>query len=58
MPTPGRRTAMRRSDRAVEVIARRAPWIMRGMARLAPANGRRGNSRSQTRSAIKWNQMP
>src|SRR5689334_14999987 len=37
MPTPGRRTAMRRSDRAVEVIARRTPWIMRGMARLAPA---------------------
>ena len=36
MPTPGPRTAMRRSDRAVEVIARRTPWIMRGMARLAP----------------------
>jgi class 3 adenylate cyclase len=41
MPTPGRRSAMRRSDRAVEVIARRTPWILRGMARLAPANGRR-----------------
>ncbi len=41
MPTPGRRTAMRRSDRAVEVIARRTPWIMRGMARLAPATGHR-----------------
>jgi pimeloyl-ACP methyl ester carboxylesterase/class 3 adenylate cyclase len=41
MPTPGRRTAMRRSDRTVEVIATRAPWIMRGMARLAPATGRR-----------------
>ncbi len=41
MPTPGRRTAMRRSDRAVEVIARRTPWIMRGMARLGPATGRR-----------------
>jgi class 3 adenylate cyclase len=40
-PTPGPRTAMRRSDRAVEVIARRAPWILRGMARLAPATGRR-----------------
>jgi class 3 adenylate cyclase len=40
MPTPGRRTAMRRSDRAVEVIARRTPWILRGMARLAPAIGR------------------
>ena len=41
MPTPDRRTAMRRSDRAVEVIARRTPWILRGIARLAPANGRR-----------------
>ena len=35
-PTPGPRPAMRRSDRAVEVIARRTPWILRGMARLAP----------------------
>lgn len=33
-PTPGPRTAMRRSDRAVEVIARRTPWILRGIARL------------------------
>ena len=41
MPTPGRRTAMRRSDRTVEVIATRAPWIVRGMARLAPATGRK-----------------
>ena len=40
-PTPGPRTAMRRSDRAVEVMARRAPWILRGVARLAPATGRR-----------------
>jgi len=40
-PTPDRRTAMRRSDRAVEAIATRAPWIVRGMARLAPATGRR-----------------
>jgi class 3 adenylate cyclase len=40
MPTPGRRTEMRRSDRAVEVIARRTPWIVRGMARLAPVTGR------------------
>jgi class 3 adenylate cyclase len=39
-PTPGPRTAMRRSDRALEVMARRAPWILRGMARLAPATGR------------------
>ena len=36
-PTPGPRTAMRRSDRAVAVMARRTPWILRGMARLAPA---------------------
>jgi pimeloyl-ACP methyl ester carboxylesterase/class 3 adenylate cyclase len=41
MSTPGRRSAMRRSDHAVEVIAKRAPWILRGMARLAPATGRR-----------------
>jgi pimeloyl-ACP methyl ester carboxylesterase len=40
MPTPGRRSAMRRSDRAVEVIARRTPWILRGMARLTSATGR------------------
>jgi class 3 adenylate cyclase len=35
-PTPGPRTSMRRSDRAVAVLARRTPWILRGMARLAP----------------------
>jgi len=34
-PTPGPRTAMRRSDRAVAVMAKRTPWILRGMARLA-----------------------
>jgi hypothetical protein len=28
---------MRRSDRAVALMARRTPWILRGMARLAPA---------------------
>jgi class 3 adenylate cyclase len=39
-PTPGPRTAMRRSDRAVAVMARRTPWILRGMARLAPTTGR------------------
>jgi pimeloyl-ACP methyl ester carboxylesterase/class 3 adenylate cyclase len=37
MSTPGPRTAMRRSDRAVEVVARRTPWVLRGIARLAPA---------------------
>jgi pimeloyl-ACP methyl ester carboxylesterase/class 3 adenylate cyclase len=41
IPTPGPRTAMRRSDRAVEVMARRTPWILRGMGRLAPAADRR-----------------
>jgi class 3 adenylate cyclase len=39
-PTPGPRTAMRRSDRAVEAIARRTPWILRGIAHLAPATRR------------------
>ena len=39
-PTPGPRTTMRRSDRAVAVMARRTPWILRGMARLTPATGR------------------
>src|SRR6201995_4335850 len=41
MPTPGRRTSMRRSDRAVEMMARRAPWIARGVAHLTPATDRR-----------------
>jgi pimeloyl-ACP methyl ester carboxylesterase len=36
-PTPGPRSVMRRSDRAVAVMAKRTPWILRGMARLAPA---------------------
>jgi class 3 adenylate cyclase len=40
-PTPGPRTAMRRSDRAVAAMARRTPWILRGVAHLAPATGRR-----------------
>jgi pimeloyl-ACP methyl ester carboxylesterase len=40
MPTPDRLTAMRRSDRAVEAIARRTPWILRGVG-LLPAAGRR-----------------
>src|SRR3954449_11550952 len=37
-PTPGPRTAMRRSDRAVAAMARRAPWILRGMTHLAPGH--------------------
>jgi class 3 adenylate cyclase len=36
MPTPSPRATMRRSDRAVELMARRTPWILRGMARLVP----------------------
>jgi hypothetical protein len=40
-PTPSRRTAMRRSDRAFEIMARRTPWILRGMARLSPAADRK-----------------
>jgi hypothetical protein len=35
-PTPGRGTAMRPADRAVKMIARRTPWILRGVARLSP----------------------
>jgi pimeloyl-ACP methyl ester carboxylesterase len=34
-PTPGPRAVMRRSDRALEAVARRTPWILRGMARMA-----------------------
>jgi hypothetical protein len=49
-PTPGPRTTMRRSDRAVEALARRAPWILRRMARLAPGSGRRA-IRSTTSAA-------
>jgi pimeloyl-ACP methyl ester carboxylesterase/class 3 adenylate cyclase len=44
-PTPGPRTGMRRSDRAVAVMAKRTPWILRGMARLAPATGRSNTPR-------------
>ena len=40
LPTPSPRATMRRSDRAVEAVARRTPWLLRGMARLAPATGR------------------
>jgi hypothetical protein len=39
MPTPGARIAMRRSDRAVKAMARRTPWILRGMARINPTRG-------------------
>ena len=39
-PTPGPGTAMRRTDRAVEVMARRTPWILRGVARISPVTTR------------------
>ena len=39
-PTPGPQAGMRRSDRAVAVMARRTPWILRGMARLTQDAGR------------------
>jgi pimeloyl-ACP methyl ester carboxylesterase len=31
-PTPGPRSSMRRSDRAMAVVANRTPWLLRGMA--------------------------
>jgi pimeloyl-ACP methyl ester carboxylesterase len=34
-PTPAVSTGLRRSDRAMSVVARRAPGVMRGMAKLA-----------------------
>ncbi len=39
-PTPGPRVGMRTSDRAVAVMARRAPWVLRAFARIAPATDR------------------
>lgn len=41
VPTPGPRSAMRRTDRAVAVMAKRTPWILRGMARLVPVTDHR-----------------
>ncbi len=38
--TPGPRAAMRPSDRAVVAMARRTPWILRGVARIAPVTTR------------------
>jgi len=52
-PTPGPRTAMRRSDRAVAMMARRTPWILRGMARIAPVTGRTGQLRESARSEVR-----
>ena len=52
-PTSGPRTAMRTSDRAVAVMARRTPWILRGMARLAPATGRGWTASVPARSEVR-----
>ena len=37
---PARAAAMRRSDRAVAVMAKRTPWILRGMSRMTPTTTR------------------
>ncbi|AZG44222.1 adenylate/guanylate cyclase domain-containing protein [Gordonia insulae] len=39
-PTPGPHTGMRRTDRAVAAMARRTPWMLRGVARVAPTRAR------------------
>jgi len=43
-PTPGPRSTMRRSDRAVAVVAKRTPWILRGMSRMTPTTTRRASN--------------
>jgi class 3 adenylate cyclase len=35
-PTPGPRTTMRPTDKAVVAMAKRTPWILRGVARISP----------------------
>jgi pimeloyl-ACP methyl ester carboxylesterase len=35
--TPSAESAMKRTDRAVAKIARRTPWLLRGLARLVPS---------------------
>ena len=39
-PTPGPQQAMRPSDRALAMMARRTPWILRGVARLSESRKR------------------
>jgi pimeloyl-ACP methyl ester carboxylesterase len=39
-PTPGPRTAMRRSDRAAAAMVRRSPWIVRKMLRVGRVTDR------------------
>lgn len=53
MPTPGPRTAMRRSDRAIEVMVRRTAWILRGLARLAQATGRGRTAPASANSKVR-----
>ena len=36
LATPSAQSGMRRSDRAVAAMARRTPWLLRGLARAAP----------------------
>jgi len=48
-PTPGPRAAMRPSDRAVAIMAKRTPWIIRGMARLAPVTERQDAGAAKSR---------
>ena len=40
LPTPAPSSAMRRSDRAVAAMARHAPWLLRGTARLTSSGSR------------------
>ena len=39
LPTPSPRLAMRRSDRAMGIVARRTPSVLRGLARLTSRSG-------------------
>lgn len=41
LPTPSTSGSMRRSDQVALRMARRAPWLIRGVGRFAPATGRR-----------------
>jgi pimeloyl-ACP methyl ester carboxylesterase len=41
LPTPSAQSGMRRTDRAVATMARRTPWMLRGLARVVPSRDRR-----------------
>ncbi|WP_350355941.1 hypothetical protein [Mycolicibacterium rufum] len=43
--TPGPRDTMRRSDRAAATVAKRTPWLLRGVARVVPTTERRSAAR-------------